>query len=241
MEGTRFGEGGGGCLNSQSPVVSFPGNTSVSLATEKSSLQSSAGRPRLGLGCSQQLSTAKASPSCSPGAASWVGEVQKCRRCKNVGTRLSPPRARARSSSSLDRRFPGRYGGAGRSARNDLETSLSSRAPKDPEGAVKALGWAADGLARLSLGSSTLFGGGGWLPQGNRIGREQVQIAELIPLHLGSLLWFHTHFMDFRAHLPRRDSFSIWPGKMPSVRQAREGVGGRLEKGKEAEGGPAIA
>lgn len=61
--------GGRGCfLNSQrAAVVSFPGNPLVSLATEKSSLQSSAQRPRPGLGCSQQLPTAKAAPCCLQG------------------------------------------------------------------------------------------------------------------------------------------------------------------------------
>lgn len=56
-----------GCLNSQSPVVSFPGNTLVSPATEKASLQTSAGRPSLGLGCSWAAPVAKASLSCPLG------------------------------------------------------------------------------------------------------------------------------------------------------------------------------
>lgn len=51
-----LGGGKGVLLNSPSAaVVCFPGNPLVSLATEKSSLQSSAQRPRPGLGCSQQL------------------------------------------------------------------------------------------------------------------------------------------------------------------------------------------
>ena len=68
LEGTHFFWWGreGGCLNSQRRCgflsrehTGFPGN-------KKSSLQSSAARPRLGLGCSRLLPTAKVSPSYSP-------------------------------------------------------------------------------------------------------------------------------------------------------------------------------
>lgn len=82
----------------------FPGN-------EKSGLQSSAERPRLGLGCSRLLSTAKVSPSHSPRqGAGWE-------RCKNVSSAkmwapvpTSPHRTHASSYSSLDHCFPGLYG-----------------------------------------------------------------------------------------------------------------------------------
>lgn len=39
---------------------------------------------------------------------------------------------------------------------NSLEAGLGLIASEEPEGAGKALGWAADGLARLGLMSSTL-------------------------------------------------------------------------------------
>lgn len=99
-----FGRGEGGCLNSQSTVVFFPGNTLVSLATEKSSLQSSAGRPKLGLGCSPQLPMAKASLSCSPGLRAGGGGG-RCREWAPVP--FSSPCPWARSYSSSDHHFLG--------------------------------------------------------------------------------------------------------------------------------------
>ena len=107
-----FGGGGsGGRLNSQRrrgflsrEHAGFPGN-------KKSSLQTSAERPRLGLGCSRLLPTAKVSPSHSPKqCAGWE-------RCKNVSSAemwapvpISPPCTHASSYSSLDHCFPGLYG-----------------------------------------------------------------------------------------------------------------------------------
>lgn len=166
-------------------------------------------------------------------AVSWVGEVQKCRRCKNVGTspRLSPPPPTVVQGATHPQitTFQG------------FTTEQVKRAPKDPEGAVKALGWAADGPARPSLPSSTLCSGG-WLAPGNCIRREQIQISELVSLlHLGSLEWLHKQFVDFRAHLPGEAYLNIWPGKTPSVGWVWERAGGRREKGKEADRGPAMA
>lgn len=140
-----FWEGGeGGCLNSQSTVVSFPGNTLVSLATEKSSLQSSAGRPRLGLGCSQQLPTAKASRCCSPGPVSWgVGGVGRDANTGHSPAPFASPCTCASSYSSSDHCLPGLEDGIGKNGRNHLETSLRAAAPEDPKVEVKALGWAA--------------------------------------------------------------------------------------------------
>lgn len=150
---------------------------------------------------------------------SWVGEVQRCWRCKNEGTglHLSWPRTCARSHSSSDHHFPGLYG-AGESARNTLEMSLSSRAPKDLEGIVKVLGWPADGPARPSLLSGTLFSGGG-VEWGGWHRGTVCEESRSTSLHLGSLKWLHTQYIGFRAHLPREEYFNIWPGRTPSVCQ----------------------
>lgn len=80
-----------------------------------------------------------------------------------------------------------------------------------------------------------------WLARGNCLGREQVQISELISLHPASLKWLPSHPLDWRTHLPREEYLNTWLGKTPSVYQVWEGVGGRWEEGEKAARGPAFA